>query len=107
MDDKLKKPGTLGRVTVMVEERPPGRAAVRMHVRQTTADAVLETIALSRERLEQLLTDARKVTEIRAILSKVIIQRVPQPGSLRAFEVRNFEEQMDALLSIERILNEP
>lgn len=73
--EKLKREGTLGRVTVLVEERPKNRAAVRMHIRQTTADEVLETIGVARERLEQLLKDAAKVTAIRERVAKLVVSR--------------------------------
>jgi len=69
-DDKLKTTTNLGRVHVLVEERPKGRAAVRMHIRSTTAEEVLETIGIARERLEQLLKDASKVTAIREVIAR-------------------------------------
>jgi hypothetical protein len=70
MVDKLKASTNLGRVHVLVEERPPNRAAVRMHIRSTTAEEVLETIGIARERLEQLLKDAAKVTAIQQVVAR-------------------------------------
>jgi glycosyltransferase involved in cell wall biosynthesis len=75
MVDKLKASTNLGRVHVLVEERPPNRAAVRMHIRSTTAEEVLETIGIARERLEQLLRDGAKLSEIREVMTRFAAER--------------------------------
>lgn len=70
-NDLLPKPdGTLGRVSVLVEERPQGRASVRLHMRQFEGADVQATIEVARVRLEQLLRDAAKVTAIQEVIAR-------------------------------------
>lgn len=75
LEGLLRDRDTTESLTVLVAERPAGRASVRLHMRQFDGKDVQETIEVARVRLEQLLRDGAKVTEIRAAVAKLVKNR--------------------------------